>query len=105
MSLIIFTQTFGGSLALTVADLIFEQGLVSGLARYAPTVDAAQAISAGVTAFRDVVNSAQLPGVLQAYAKSIDQIFYLSAGASVATFVCAWGMRRYRTTKESYVPE
>lgn len=96
MSLVIFTQTFGGSLFLTIAAIILEDGLLTGLAKYAPTVDAAQVVSAGATAFRELVNSAQLPGVLHAYTASIDQVFYLSTGASVATFVCAWGMKKYK---------
>lgn len=97
MSLVIFTQTFGGSLFLTIADIIFEDALLTGLAKYAPTVDAAQVVNAGATAFRELVSSAQLPGILHAYAASVDQVFYLSTGASVATFVCAWGMKNYKT--------
>lgn len=92
-------QGFGGSLALTVADMIFDNGLLTGLAKYAPTVSSAQVVAAGATAFRDVVTSAQLPGVLHAYATAIAQTFYLSLGASAATFIFAWGMNRYEGEK------
>lgn len=38
------------------------------------------------------MSRAQLPGVLDAYNKAINETFYLAAGASFATFVFAWGM-------------
>lgn len=100
MSLVIFMQTFGGSLFLTLAGFLFEHELVSGLAKYAPTVNGPQVIAAGATAFREVVSPAQLSGVLRAYAKSIGTTFYLAMGASAVTFFCAWGMKRWRTRAE-----
>jgi hypothetical protein len=92
MALIRFSQTFGGSMLLTFANTIFSHSLVSGLANYAPTVDAKRVIAAGATSVRKVVEPAHLMGVLEAYNKAINHCFYLAASAAVVTFVFSWGM-------------
>jgi hypothetical protein len=92
MALLIFSQTFGGALFLSFAELIFSHSLVKGLAEYAPEADASAIITAGATRFRSVVSSQDLPGVLKAYSKAIDDNFYLSAGCAVAAFAICWFM-------------
>jgi hypothetical protein len=56
MSLVIFTQTFGGSLALTVAQLIFNSRRI---------------VHAGATAFSSVVTPGELPSVLNSHAYAL----------------------------------
>ncbi|KAF2188862.1 efflux pump [Zopfia rhizophila CBS 207.26] len=92
MALVAFLQTFGGSLFLTFGQTIFSHGLSSGLQEYARTADARAVIAAGATAFRQVVKPEQVMGILQAYSMAISYNFYLSAGASAATFIVCWGM-------------
>jgi hypothetical protein len=92
MAFVAFSQTLGGSLFVTFANTIFGHSLVSGLEKYAPTVDAQAVITAGATAIRDIVKPAELPGVLKAYSKAVNHDFYLAAGAAVGSFVFAWGM-------------
>lgn len=92
MSLIIFSQTFGSAILLTFADAIFTNSLKSELPRYAPSVNPEVVIAAGATAIRTVVTKNELAGVLEAYAKSVDRVFYLAAGAAVGCFCFAWGM-------------
>lgn len=92
MSLVMFSQTFGGGLFLAFAQTIFGHGLVDALKKYAPYVDAQAVISAGATSVRKVVNPEQLKGVLEAYNVGINHAFWLAAGCSAATFVFCWGM-------------
>jgi hypothetical protein len=92
MSLVIFTQTFGGSLALTIAQIVFNRCLEAAIPKYAPTANVNAIVHAGATAFPSVVTSAQLPGVLSAYAYAVDKTFYVALGTSAATFLFAWGM-------------
>lgn len=92
MSLIIFSQNFGGAILLTFADTIFTNSLKSELPRYAPSVNPEVVIVAGATAIRTVVTKNELAGVLEAYAKSVDHVFYLTVGAAVCCFCFAWGM-------------
>lgn len=63
-----------------------------GLQKYAPATDSAEVVAAGAYAFREVVSSAQLPGVLHAYSEAFNKTMYVAVAASAATFVCAWGM-------------
>ncbi|KAF2103662.1 efflux pump [Rhizodiscina lignyota] len=100
MALIMFCQTFGGSLFLSFAQTIFDHSLIASLHKYAPAVNSEAGVSAGATAFRGIVNDADLPGVLRAYSVAIDHNFYLAAGASVGAFVCCWGMGWKKITKE-----
>jgi hypothetical protein len=92
MSILVFCQTFGGAVFLSVAELIFSQGLISGLQEYAPTVNPEIVIKAGATAVRSVVSPANLPAVLRAYMVGIDRVFYLGTGAAGAVFLFSWGM-------------
>ncbi|KAM7207429.1 MFS multidrug transporter [Naviculisporaceae sp. PSN 640] len=93
MALLIFAQTFGGSLFLTIANTIFANNLVTKLQENGlPPADLAHVIAAGANGFRSVVSAEQLPAVLWAYAESIDLVFYLTIAAAVLMFFLAWGM-------------
>ena len=92
MSLAVFSQTFGGALFLSFAETTFSNGLTKYVPTYAPGTNAETVIQAGATAVRQSVPSTALAGVLQAYNKSINNVFYLAAGAAVATFVFCWGL-------------
>ncbi|KAJ5114045.1 hypothetical protein N7456_002579 [Penicillium angulare] len=92
MAMMTCAQTFGGSIFLAVAEVIFAQGLRRKIPEYAPSVNAEAVIQAGATRFREVVSAQDLPAVLLAYAKSIDQVFYLNTALSCAQFVFAWGV-------------
>ncbi|KAI9703447.1 MAG: hypothetical protein M1820_005920 [Bogoriella megaspora] len=93
MSILVFCQTFGGAVFLTFAQTILTQSLRSQIPKYAPGVDPETVIDVGATAVRDVVSKRQLAGVLQAYAKSVDRVFYLAVGAACGVFLFAWGMK------------
>ncbi|GJD04410.1 efflux pump [Colletotrichum higginsianum] len=92
MSLVIFTQTFGGSLALTIAQLVFNSCLEAAIPKFAPTANVDAITYAGATGFSSVVTPDELPGVLRSYAYAIDKTFYVALGASAGTFLFAWGM-------------
>ncbi|KAL5333385.1 major facilitator superfamily domain-containing protein [Aspergillus crustosus] len=92
MGLIVFSASLGGSLFLTFANTILTNSLHTLVPQYAPNVNPDLVAEAGATGVRDVVSAQDLPAVLVAYAKSIDRVFYLCVGASVACFVFSWGM-------------
>lgn len=88
-----FCQTFFGAVAISLGETIFSTGLRSLIPQYTSnSVSPEAVIAAGATGFREVVPAAELGGVLKAYAGSINRIFYLSVGMSVAIVVFAWGM-------------
>ncbi|RAQ41629.1 MFS multidrug transporter [Aspergillus flavus] len=92
LALMTCSQTLGGAIFLAVGQVIFAQALRVKIPQHAPAVDPETVIGAGATSFRDVVSLQDLPGVLTAYAKSVDRVFYLGVGLSVAQFVFAWGV-------------
>lgn len=92
MSVLMFCQTLGGAIIVTIADTIFNNSLKTEIPRYAPSVNAETVISAGAAAIRDVVSPKDLQGVLLAYSKSVDHVFYLAAGLAVGFFCFGWGL-------------
>ncbi|KAL1890872.1 hypothetical protein Sste5346_008013 [Sporothrix stenoceras] len=92
VGLLSFGQNVGGAVLLTIANTVFDNSLKSQLKQHAPGVDPEAVIAAGATAFRSVVSPASVPGVILAYANSVDHVFYLAAGLSVASFFCTWGL-------------
>ncbi|KAJ2901032.1 putative MFS multidrug transporter [Zalerion maritima] len=91
-ALLIFSQSMGTSIFLTVANTILNQSLSSQLHTHAPDVDADAILAGGATAFREFVDEEDLPGVLTAYANSVGRTFYLTVGAGAAAFCFGWGM-------------
>ena len=92
-ALVVFSQNFGGVLFLTLAQVIFSDRLRHGLVTYAPELNSEEIIVAGATAVRRVVPAASFPGVLLAYSKSVDSVFYLATGAAGGAFLFSFGMR------------
>ncbi|ESZ93226.1 hypothetical protein SBOR_6382 [Sclerotinia borealis F-4128] len=91
-TLVIFFQYLGGALCLTIASTIFSSKLKSGLAFYAPSVDAQVVILAGATAYRDVIEMDQVMNVVMAYNGAINHCFYLAAGLAAGVLVFVWGV-------------
>jgi len=103
MALIMFSQSFVGALFLSFSDTIFTNSLKTLVPKYAPSVDPQTVINAGATGFRTVVDGVQLKGVLVAYAKSLDRVFYLTVGAAVGSFLFGWFMGFKDITKKEQV--
>ncbi|KAI1197699.1 MFS general substrate transporter [Nemania serpens] len=92
MSIVLFCQNLGGASFLTFAQTVFSQTFDQNIAKYAPTADSAAIEAAGATAFRKIVTAEELGGVLIAYASTIDNIWYLAAGAAVGAFITGMNM-------------
>ena len=92
MALIMFSQSFTAALFLSFSSTIFTNSLKTLIPKYAPSVDPQTIINAGASGFRNDISGTALSGVLIAYAKSIDPVFYLTAGMAVGCFVFSWGM-------------
>jgi hypothetical protein len=92
MSFLSFTQFLGMAIFLVAGNTIFNEKLKTGLIHYAPNVNPAAVIAAGATGYRHFVSPQDIPGVVMAYAKSVDAVFYLAAAAVASSFFTAWGM-------------
>ncbi|KAK8091565.1 hypothetical protein PG997_001926 [Apiospora hydei] len=82
MAILLFCQNFGGACFLTFASTVFNQSLPKAIATYAPGANVAEILATGATAFRHVVSSSDLPGVIMAYSVSISYVWYLVCGAA-----------------------
>lgn len=91
MAILVFIQTLSGAVFLTFADVIFSTGLKALIPKDAPNANAAAIIAAGATGMRDVVSPEDLPGVLKAYAGSVDRVFYMAAALGVICVIFSFG--------------
>lgn len=80
MSVLVFLQAFGAAVMIVLSQTIFINGLVELLPKYAPAIHPSTVINAGSTSLALVVPADSLGGVLLAYSKSLDRVFYFSAG-------------------------
>ncbi|RHZ62631.1 hypothetical protein CDV55_106177 [Aspergillus turcosus] len=93
MSLLTFLQTLGGALFLTFGETTFTNSLRNTIPTYAKGVNSQAIVEAGASNIRAIVtNPNTLAGVLVAYSKSIDRVFYLTIACSGIAFLFAWGM-------------
>ena len=80
-SVLIFAQTFGGALFISVAQNVFTNRLASNLVQQVPTLNPAIVINTGATELSKAVTAqdpTQLSGVLSAYNNALDQTYYVS---------------------------
>ncbi|KAJ5591582.1 MFS multidrug transporter [Penicillium hispanicum] len=91
-ALVVFSQTFAGALFLSLSDTIFTNSLKTLLPEYAPSVKPETVIDAGATGLRSQVSAAELANVVIAYAKSVDRVFYLTAGMATGCFFFSLAM-------------
>jgi hypothetical protein len=88
-SILVWCQFLGGSVFLTLAQVVFSSILRSALRQYVPGLDANAAIESGATAFIASVPPEMHDDVLLAYNKAITQTFYLGIGCAAAgTLTC-----------------
>lgn len=93
MSILTFTQTFGGSVFLSIAQTVFTTSLRTTIPKYAPNISAESIIQAGATGvWKAVQNPSDLAGVLLAYTESIRRNYYIAIGCSGICFFLAFGL-------------
>ncbi|TKA69191.1 hypothetical protein B0A55_07076 [Friedmanniomyces simplex] len=92
ISLCMFTGMLFGALFLSASATIFTNSLRTLIPEYAPTADLEAIVVAGATGFRKVVAPDELAGVLLAYAKSVDRVFYLCAALAALCLPFSFGL-------------
>jgi hypothetical protein len=84
-ALIMFTQTFGGALFVSVGQNVFTNRLLTGLRQEAPGFDASTILQLGATTLKKAVPEQFLPGVLVAYNKALTETWYVSVAMACLT--------------------
>lgn len=90
MSMLMFSGNFAGAVAVVICQTVYTNSLTELVPTYAPDVNPQVVIAAGATKVREVVRPNQLPGVMTAYSKSIDNIWYLDCGLAAVVFIFGW---------------
>ncbi|KAE8445029.1 hypothetical protein EG329_014035 [Mollisiaceae sp. DMI_Dod_QoI] len=88
-SIIIFVQTLGGALFVSIGQNAFSNKLVQGLAEYAPSIDPKIVLSIGATNLQSTVQKSLLPGVILAYNNALTHAFLVAAIMATFTIVGA----------------
>jgi hypothetical protein len=88
-SLLIFLQTLGGALFVSVGQNVFTNKLVSGLAEFVPSLDPLIVLSVGATSIQhsEFITAADLPGVTLAYNNALVQTFTVATAMAAASII------------------
>ncbi|PVI07176.1 MFS transporter [Periconia macrospinosa] len=91
-ALVMFFNSLGGAISLSIAQNVLLNGLIREVPRYAPGLDPRVVTGAGATFLRRVIPEMFLEGVLVAYMKSLSDTFVVAiATGGIATLV-SFGM-------------
>jgi hypothetical protein len=91
---VMFFNSLGGALSISIAQNIFVNTLGKEIPRFAPGFDARIIAQAGATNLRQVVPPQLLPGVLEGYNRSIVTAFVLAIATSAIAFFVSLGMEQ-----------
>ncbi|KAH9902351.1 putative efflux pump [Xylariomycetidae sp. FL2044] len=83
-SVIIFCQTLGGALFVSVGQNVFQNKLVQELAAHAPSVDPRAVLGAGATGLIDSLPASVIPDIILSYSNALTTTFI--AGIALAVF-------------------
>jgi hypothetical protein len=84
---IVFLQTLGGALFVSVGQNVFTNKLVELIPQYAPGVDPAYILSLGATSIQSTVSAIDLPGVTQAYNDALTHTFTAFTGIACVSVI------------------
>ena len=103
-----FFQSLGGALFISVAQSLFQNGLLSGIEKYAPNLPAETFLQSGATSIRQILASLhqmdKLDAVLQAYVDGLTHTFWITCACAIAAFVAACGLE-WRSVKKGHGQE
>jgi hypothetical protein len=103
-----FFQTLGGALFISIAQSLFQNGLLSGIEKYAPDLPAEAFLKSGATSIRHILASLdqmnQLDAVLQAYVDGLRSTFWITCSCAIAAFLAACGLN-WRSVKKGHGQE
>ncbi|KAK9322000.1 major facilitator superfamily domain-containing protein [Lipomyces orientalis] len=91
-ALIVFAQTLGGALFVSVAQNVFSNRLVKGVVEAAPGLDPTLVSNTGATNLKNIIPPQYLSQVQVAYSKALTQTWYVSVAMSALSFIGAVGM-------------
>ena len=91
--LLMFCQSLGGALFIAVGQSVFANGLVQGVAKYAPTIPPKLLLNTGATAIRSVLTKSgmedQIHNAIEAYVYALKDCYRVSVAVAGMAFIAA----------------
>jgi hypothetical protein len=88
-----FFQSLGGAIFISVAQTLFQNGLITGIEEYAPELSPQIFLYSGATAIRGILAQMHredlLEGVLKAYVLGLSHCYFITVACAAAAFVAA----------------
>ena len=86
-SLIVFTQSIGGAMFVSVGETVLETQLVTALALNAPSIDPADVLAAGATGLESAFPADLLPAIILSYNEALTKVFVVCAAMAAYTII------------------
>lgn len=100
-----FFQTLGGALFISVAQTLFQNGLLSGIEKNAPMLDAEVFLHSGATEIRALLTEmhqiGELHAVLQAYVDGLTHVYWITTACAIAAFFAVCGLE-WKSVKKGH---
>ncbi|PMD46299.1 MFS general substrate transporter [Hyaloscypha variabilis F] len=100
-----FFQTLGGALFISVAQTLFQNGLLSGIEKNAPQLPAQQFLHSGATQIRQILAELHqedaLDAVLQAYVDGLTHCYWITTACAIAAFFFVCGLQ-WKSVKKGH---
>ena len=92
-SVMVFVQSLGGALFISVGQNVLSNELVKGLqATNIPGIDPHAILSMGATSLKSMFNAQQLPLVLSAYNEALVKTYYCATAMAIVGFLASFGV-------------
>ncbi|KAJ7911086.1 putative efflux pump antibiotic resistance protein [Mycena leptocephala] len=98
-SLLVFLQTLGGALFVSIGQNIFTRHLAAGLARKVPGLDPRMVLNTGATNLKTIIAPQYLPAVLEVYNQALVSTYYIAIAMVSLSIFGALSME-WRNIKE-----
>jgi hypothetical protein len=105
ISVLIFLQTLGKALFVSVGESVFMNNLVSGLAEHAPSINPLIVLNTGATSIQTTqsISSEDLAGVILAYNNALVRVFaiatWMAASSILGSLFVEWKSVKMRGKK------
>lgn len=88
-AIMMFSQTLGGALFISVGQNVFTNQLIKNLGSVVPDLDPKIVLAVGATELKNAIPKNFLPGVLTAYNAALTETYYVSVAAATMSIVGA----------------
>lgn len=105
ITILSFCNFLGGTVFVSVCQGILSSTLKEQLRHSIPGLDVLSISSSGASDLSSLVSAEQLPLLLRAYDKGIDNVFYCALGLSCLAFAASWFVEWKSVKKQPNVTE